>query len=103
MVAHAGRLWFLGGMDNHDEPSLEVDWFEPKSATWGKGPKLPVSPMSGFADDLVKELMKRLADNFAVERSRLEEQWEQGKEASTEDLRTALQQYRSFFRRLLVT
>ena len=54
------------------------------------------------ADDLVQELMQRLADNFAQERSRLDQQWEQGKEASTEDLRTALQQYRSFFRRLLV-
>jgi len=54
------------------------------------------------ADALVQELMQRLADNFADERGRLEHQWEQGQEASTEDLRTALQQYRSFFRRLLV-
>jgi hypothetical protein len=46
--------------------------------------------------------MQRLADNFAQERSRLDQQWERGEEASTEDLRTALQQYRSFFRRLLV-
>ena len=54
------------------------------------------------ADALVQEVMQRLADNFAAERGRLEHQWEQGQEASTEDLRTALQQYRSFFRRLLV-
>ena len=54
------------------------------------------------ADALVQEVMQRLADNFAEERGRLEHQWEQGQEASTEDLRTALQQYRSFFRRLLV-
>jgi len=54
------------------------------------------------ADALVQELMQRLADTFADERGRLEHQWEQGQEASTEDLRTALQQYRSFFRRLLV-
>jgi hypothetical protein len=54
------------------------------------------------ADALVSELMQRLADTFAQERSRLEEQWERGEQASTEDLRTALQQYRSFFRRLLV-
>ena len=54
------------------------------------------------ADALVQELMQRLADSFAQERSRLEEQWERGEQASTEDLRTALQQYRSFFRRLLV-
>jgi len=54
------------------------------------------------ADALVTELMQRLADSFAQERGRLEGQWERGEEASTEDLRTALQQYRSFFRRLLV-
>ena len=54
------------------------------------------------ADALVSELMQRLADTFAQERGRLEAQWERGEEASTEDLRTALQQYRSFFRRLLV-
>jgi len=54
------------------------------------------------ADALVQEVMQRLADNFADERGRLEHQWEQGQEASTEDLRTALQQYRSFFRRVLV-
>ena len=54
------------------------------------------------ADALVQEVMQRLADNFADERGRLEHQWEQGQDASTEDLRTALQQYRSFFRRLLV-
>src|SRR5262245_2295934 len=53
------------------------------------------------ADALVQELMQRLADNFAKERGRLEGQWERGEEADTEDLRTALQQYRSFFRRLL--
>src|SRR3954453_23924127 len=54
------------------------------------------------ADALVTELMQRLADTFAEERGRLEAQWERGEQASTEDLRTALQQYRSFFRRLLV-
>ena len=54
------------------------------------------------ADALVAELMRRLADSFGEERSRLEAQWERGEQASTEDLRTALQQYRSFFRRLLV-
>jgi hypothetical protein len=44
------------------------------------------------ADALVQELMQRLADSFAQERSSLEEQWARGEEASTEDLRTALQQ-----------
>jgi hypothetical protein len=53
------------------------------------------------ADALVADLMQRLADSFAQERSRLEGQWDRGDEVSTEDLRVALQRYRSFFDRLL--
>jgi hypothetical protein len=53
------------------------------------------------ADDLVAEVMQRLAQLFADERKNLESQWEQGDNVSTEDLRVALQRYRSFFDRLL--
>ena len=55
------------------------------------------------ADSLVAEVMQRLADSFARERQDLEAQWASGGEASTEDLRVALQRYRSFFNRLLRT
>ncbi len=53
------------------------------------------------ADRLVASAMKRLAEVFAEERSNLEHQWDQGENVSTEDLRIALQRYRSFFNRLL--
>ena len=53
------------------------------------------------ADNLVASVMKRLAEGFANERSRLEGQWDRGDNVSTEDLRIALQRYRSFFDRLL--
>ena len=53
------------------------------------------------ADGLVAELMQTLAGTFADERARLEGEWERGAEVSTEDLRQALQHYRSFFQRLL--
>jgi hypothetical protein len=53
------------------------------------------------ADALVAELMQRLAQTFAEERSNLESQWERGSDVSTEDLRVAMQRYRSFFDRLL--
>ena len=53
------------------------------------------------ADTLVAELMQQLADSFAQERQGLEGQWDRGDEVSTEDLRIALQRYRSFFDRLL--
>ena len=53
------------------------------------------------ADHLVATAMKRLAEMFAEERSRLESQWDRGDDVSTEDLRVALQRYRAFFSRLL--
>jgi hypothetical protein len=53
------------------------------------------------ADALVADVMKRLAKGFADERSSLEGQWSRGDDVSTEDLRLALQRYRSFFDRLL--
>jgi len=53
------------------------------------------------ADALVAAAMQRLAEIFASERSELEGQWDRGDNVSTEDLRIALQRYRSFFGRLL--
>jgi len=53
------------------------------------------------ADALVAEVIKRLADSFAEERSKLEGQWGRGDDVSTEDLRVSLRRYRSFFDRLL--
>jgi len=53
------------------------------------------------ADGLVASAMKRLAEVFAEERSKLEKQWDRGDTVSTEDLRVALQRYRTFFHRLL--
>jgi hypothetical protein len=53
------------------------------------------------ADHLVSDLVEQLTAGFAQARSRLEEQWSRGQEASTEDLRMALMHYREFFDRLL--
>jgi hypothetical protein len=53
------------------------------------------------ADELVASVMQRLAKGFADKRSGLEKQWDRGDNVSTEDLRVALQRYRSFFERLL--
>jgi hypothetical protein len=53
------------------------------------------------ADSLVATAMKRLAEQFSEERSKLEGQWDRGGDVSTEDLRVALRRYRSFFGRLL--
>ena len=53
------------------------------------------------ADELVAQAIKRLAEKFAEERNGLERQWDRGDQVNTEDLRVALQTYRSFFQRLL--
>ena len=53
------------------------------------------------ADSLVAGAIKRLAEMFADERTKLEGQWDRGDHVSTEDLRLALRRYRSFFGRLL--
>jgi hypothetical protein len=53
------------------------------------------------ADELVAATMKRLAEVFASERENLERDWDRGEDISTEELRIALQRYRSFFDRLL--
>ena len=53
------------------------------------------------ADALVLDVTTRLTDMFAKERTRLEQQWDRGDNATTEDLRVALQRYHTFFDRLL--
>jgi hypothetical protein len=53
------------------------------------------------ADSLVSDVVEQLTSGFSATRARLEEQWARGEQASTEDLRVALTQYREFFQRLL--
>jgi hypothetical protein len=54
------------------------------------------------ADALVSDVIEKITEMFANEHSALEAQWKEGKDVSTEDLRKALQHYRSFFNRLVV-
>lgn len=55
------------------------------------------------ADALVADVMQTLATTFAQHKKDLEEQWGQGEQVETEELRRALRRYRSFFNRLLST
>lgn len=52
------------------------------------------------ADKLVADVLQRLSATFEAQHAELERQWSDG-EPSTEELRTALQRYRTFFERLL--
>lgn len=79
-----------------DAQSLRSHWDEVQ-AGFVDDPRRAVQD----ADSLVAEVIKRLADTFAEERSKMEQQWGSGENVSTEDLRMALRRYRSFFDRLL--
>ncbi|MFF2144736.1 hypothetical protein [Kitasatospora sp. NPDC058190] len=79
-----------------DEHELRSRWQEIQS-------KFVDDPQEAVrsADVLVADLMQRLAASFSGHKRGLEQQWNRGGEVQTEDLRLALQQYRSFFNRLL--
>jgi len=53
------------------------------------------------ADKLVIEVVQDLQTTFGSERRSLEDAWQRGDDVQTEDLRVALQRYRTFFDRLL--
>jgi hypothetical protein len=80
----------------HDAADLRRQWSDVQ-AGFVDEPRRAVEQ----ADALVADVMKRLAESFASERATLERQWDRGDNVTTEDLRVALQRYRSFFDRLL--
>jgi hypothetical protein len=89
-----------------DTPLLPADELEGFDGRWQEiQTRFVDSPQDAVqaADALVAELMQRLAQTFADERGRLEGQWGEGENVGTEELRVALQRYRSFFQRLLTT
>lgn len=53
------------------------------------------------ADTLVASVVKRIAEQFAEQRTKLEGEASRGDDATTEELRRSLRQYRAFFERLL--
>jgi len=90
--------------DSHSEPLLGRDFSDEMRNRWERiqagfvdDPRASVKD----ADELVATAIKRLAETFAEERARLEREWSQGNDVSTEDLRQGLRRYRAFFQRLL--
>ena len=93
-----GRLkrGFPSLLPNHEMDQCWAQW-NAIQANFVDNPETSVEA----ADSLVAQVMKCLAEVFSGEREKLESQWRQGKEVSTEELRVALQRYRSLFNRLL--
>jgi hypothetical protein len=88
---HSGPLLPQGFSDD-----MRTRW-ETIQAAFVDDPRISVQE----ADELVAMAIKKLAESFADERAKLERQWSQGNDVSTEDLRQALRRYREFFHRLL--
>jgi hypothetical protein len=55
------------------------------------------------ADSLLAEVIEDVTRRVAAQRRELESKWNGDEEVSTEDLRRVLQEYRSFFEKLLVS
>ena len=92
---NAGSLAAL--LDREESEHFRTRWNEIQ----GKFVDEPRSAVQQ-ADALVSEVIEKITQMFASEHSSLEGQWNQGNDVSTEDLRKALQHYRSFFNRLVV-
>jgi hypothetical protein len=85
-------------LDSADEDRFRQRWADAQ-ARFVDDPQETVRS----ADGLVAELMQSLAQGFSEHKGRLEAQWQRGGDPDTEELRQALQRYRSFFDRLLST
>ena len=83
-------------LDHVEADRLRVRWNEIQ----GKFVDEPRSAVQQ-ADALVSDTIEKITQMFTSEHSTLESQWKQGKDVSTEELRKALQRYRSFFNRLV--
>ena len=95
IITNAASLTDL--LDREESEHLRTRWNEIQ----GRFVDEPRSAVQQ-ADGLVSEVIEKITQMFADEHSSLESQWNQGNDVTTEDLRKALQHYRSFFNRLVV-
>ena len=93
-----------GAAEQSSAPLLARDFSEDMRSRWETiqagfvdDPRTSVQE----ADELVAMAIKKLAESFADERAKLEQEWSKGNDVSTETLRQALRRYRAFFHRLL--
>lgn len=89
--AEAGPLF-----DDDVADQFRAEWLELQSR-FVDDPNVSVRE----ADELVSQLIRNITTALEDKRLALERQWKQGDKQATEDLRVALQRYRSFFQRLL--
>jgi len=96
-LTHANAVLSDALLDRAEAEHLRLRWSEIQ----GKFVDEPRSAVQQ-ADALVLDVIEKITQVFTSEHSALEDQWKQGNNVSTEDLRKALQHYRSFFNRLVL-
>lgn len=84
-------------LDLEESGRLRTRWSEVQGQ-FVDAPRIAVQQ----ADALVSEVIEQITRTLAKEHGALEGQWKRGDDVSTEDLRMALQHYRSLFNRLVV-
>jgi hypothetical protein len=103
-AANGGPLKERSSAEEYSGPLLPGDYSQGMRTRWeGIQAGFVDDPRTAVqqADELVAAAIKKLAESFAGERNKLEEQWSKGDDVSTENLRLALRKYRTFFHRLL--
>lgn len=91
-------------LESWSEPFLGDEEIDELQSRWNSlqvefvdGPRDAVEQANALVAEAMDKVTSRLSENRAV----LDEQWINHEDVSTEDLRIALQRYRSFFNRLL--
>ncbi|HAB19670.1 MAG TPA: galactose oxidase, partial [Verrucomicrobiales bacterium] len=78
-AAIGSRIFFIGGMDSDNSPTLAVDIYDTKSGAWSRGPDLPPGKFKGFSCSAVTQADRIYANAFQGDLLRLapdERSWE---------------------------
>jgi len=98
-VAHQVRSSASVGLLDRDEiERLRMRWAEIQ-IKFVDEPRAAVQQ----ADTLIADVIEKINQLFTAEHNRLEGQWQQNNDLSTEELRQSLQRYRAFFNRLVLS
>lgn len=71
MAAQDSRLYFIGGMDSDNKPTLAVEVLDLASAQWSKGPELPAGKFKGFSCSAITQAGRVYANTFQGDLLRL--------------------------------
>ncbi len=65
------QLFFIGGMNSDNQPTLDVDILDTASGKWSKGPELPTGKHKGFSCSAIAHAGRIYANSFQGDLLRL--------------------------------